>query len=157
MAPSDDAVFWKLPPWPPLTGQAFGHSPPRPPLTRGLATELTGGEKVSFFPETFGVFELFSLPPSKIFDFCHLPHQREAWVSAFLYAGGTLVRGRLGFLLSSTPVELSSEGAQAGMRDTRRGIPKGKQNLAAFPGGKRVKGKFSLLWKRKCVIIKRVM
>ena len=35
----------------------------------------------------------FSLPPSKIFDFCHLPHQREAWVSAFLYAGGTLVRG----------------------------------------------------------------
>ena len=22
----------------------------------------------------------FSLPPAKIKDFCHLPHQREAWV-----------------------------------------------------------------------------
>ena len=42
------------------------------PLTRELSAKLTEGEILE------SPFSSFSLPPSKITDFCHLPRQREA-------------------------------------------------------------------------------
>ena len=63
---------------------------PWPPLTRGLAAQLTGGEIVPYFPETYGIIETFSLPPA--------------------LRATSLIRGRLGFLLPFTPVNPSSEG-----------------------------------------------
>ena len=118
---------------------------PWPPLTRGLSTELTGGESpVSFSRSAGKIMQLFSpsgpsghlprqreacvspLAPSdegavngvdwgrecsvfsgNIWDYRnifspsgpsgHLPHQREAWVSAFRHAGGGSSEGGLGF------------------------------------------------------------
>ena len=80
LAPSDDAGFWKL--------------TPRPPLTRGLSTELTGGESPVPFSHSAGeILQLFS-PSVKNLRFLPPPSSEGGW--------------RFGSF--ATPVERSSEG-----------------------------------------------
>ena len=55
---------------------------PWPPLTRGLAAKLTGGEINSKQLEFLGALGI-SLPPSRL-TASHLPRQREACVGANL-------------------------------------------------------------------------
>ena len=63
----------------------LSNSPPRPPLTRGLGSEADWGRDCSVFSRNIWEYRNIFSPsgPSG-----HLPHKREAWVSASLHAGG---------------------------------------------------------------------
>ena len=106
----------------------FRHPPLGAPSDEGAVSAADWGRECSVFPGNFGNIETFSLPPSKIFDFCHLPRQREACVSALLkaspqgegFSNPSAQRTPhlftiLYYLLSSSPSAPSDEGAVNGV------------------------------------------